>query len=137
MSSPQQFEKLQPAIRDLAKGPNFGTLSFMLPSGRIASHVMWVDADDDYILINTEIHRAKYNAIKANPIVNVAIWKADNAYAYAEVRGRCVGEVGGQEARDHIDACAMRYMGTKYGMEIQSERVILKIAVEKQRAQNI
>ena len=31
----------------------------------------------------------------------------------------------------------MRYMGTKYGMEIQSERVILKIAVEKQRAQNV
>jgi hypothetical protein len=98
---------------------------------------MWVDADDDHILINTEIHRAKYNAIKANPIVNVAIWKADNAYAYAEVRGRCVGEVGGQVARDHIDACSMRYMGKAYGMQIQSERVILKIAVEKQRSQNL
>ena len=131
------FQKLDPAIRDLAKGANFGTLSFLLASGRIASHVMWVDADDDHILINTEIHRAKYNAIKANPIVNVAIWKADNAYAYAEVRGRYVGETGGQEARDHIDACSMRYMGQPYGMQIQSERVILKIAVEKQRSQNL
>ena len=135
--SSTNFEKLDPAIRNLAQGANFGTLSFLLPSGRIASHVMWVDADDDHILINTEIHRAKYNAIKANPIVNVAIWKADNAYAYAEVRGRCVDEVGGQTARDHIDACSMRYMGTKYGMQIQSERVILKIAVEKQRAQGL
>ena len=34
------FQKLDPAIRDLAKGANFGTLSFILPSGRIASHVM-------------------------------------------------------------------------------------------------
>ena len=76
------FQKLDPAIRDLAKGVNFGTLSFMLPSGRIASHVMWVDADDDHILINTDLGRIKYDSIKANPLVTVAMWKADNAYAY-------------------------------------------------------
>jgi len=35
---------------------------------------------------------------QANPMVTVAMWKADNPYAYAEVRGRCVAEVAGKEA---------------------------------------
>ena len=35
---------------------------------------MWVDADDDHVLINTEVHRAKYKAISANPNVTVTIW---------------------------------------------------------------
>ena len=131
------FQKLDPAIRDLARGKNFGTLSFMLPSGRIASHVMWVDADDDHILINTDLGRIKYDSIKANPMVTVAMWKEDNPYAYAEVRGRCVAEIAGQEARDHIDACAMRYTGGAYAFPIEKGRVILKIAVETQRAQNL
>lgn len=131
------FQKLDPAIRDLARGKNFGTLSFILPSGRIASHVMWVDADDDHILINTDLGRIKYDSIKANPMVTVAIWKDDNAYAYAEVRGRFVAEVAGQEARDHIDACAVRYTGSPYAFPIETGRVIMKIAVEKQRLQNV
>jgi general stress protein 26 len=131
------FQKLDPAIRDLAKGVNFGTLSFMLPSGRIASHVMWVDADDEHILINTDLGRIKYDSIKANPSVTIAMWKADNPYAYAEVRGRCVAEVAGQEAHDHIDACSIRYTGKPYQAPIQKGRVILKIAVEKQRSQNL
>ena len=94
---------LQPAIRDLATGKNFGVLSFQLPSGQLASHVMWVDANDEQLLINTEVHRAKYKAMQKNPDVTVTIWDLDNPYRYAEVRGRVIGEVRGDEARDHID----------------------------------
>ena len=68
---------LEPAIRDLATGKNFATLSVHLPNGQIATHVMWVDADDEHVLINTEIHRAKYKAMKADPNVTVTIWKLD------------------------------------------------------------
>ena len=32
--------------------------------------------DDDHVLINTEVHRAKYKAISANPNVTVTIWVA-------------------------------------------------------------
>ena len=41
---------LEPAIRDLASvGKNFATIAVQLPNGQIASHVMWVDADDDHV----------------------------------------------------------------------------------------
>lgn len=131
------LQKLDPAVAELAKGKNFGTLSFQLPSGRIASHVMWVDSDGEHLLINTEVDRAKYKAMVAHPQVTIAIWKSENPYAYAEVRGRVVGEVRGPEARAHIDTCSERYTGNKYGGEIKSERVIVKVAVERQRHQNL
>jgi PPOX class probable F420-dependent enzyme len=123
---------LEPSIRDLARGKNFGTLSVHLPNGHIATHVMWVDADDEHVLINTEVHRAKYRAITANPVVTVTIWDAENPYKYGEVRGRVVSEVRGPEARAHIDACSRKYTGNDYASPIQSERVILKIAPERQ-----
>lgn len=94
---------------------------------------MWVDADDDHVLINTEVHRAKYRAVTADPRVTVAVWDTANPYRYGEVRGRVVAEVRGQEARDHIDALSQKYMGSDYAGAIESERVILKIAPDRQR----
>jgi PPOX class probable F420-dependent enzyme len=125
---------LDPAIKRLAsEGANFGTVSVVLPSGRIATHVMWVDADDEHVVFNTEVHRAKFTALDANPNVTVTVWRADDPYAYAEVRGRVVDRVTGQPARDHIDALARRYTGADYAGRIESERVIVKVAPERQR----
>jgi PPOX class probable F420-dependent enzyme len=125
---------LEPAIRDIAQGKNFGTLSFHTPNGQIASHVMWVDADDDHVLINTEVHRLKYTAIVASPAVTVTIWDSNSPYNYAEVRGTFVSEVRGDEARAHIDALSKRYTGVPYQGTIESERVIMKIEPIRQRA---
>jgi general stress protein 26 len=128
---------LDPAIRDFARGTNFGSISFHLADDQIGTHVMWVDADDDHLLINTEVHRAKYRAIEADKNVTIAIWDKDNAYRYAEVRGTVVGEIRGQAARDHIDACSRRYTGVDYQGEITSERVILQIEPVRQRHQGL
>ena len=83
---------LDQAIRDLAgMGRNFATIAVQLPNGQIACHLMWVDANDEQLLVNTEIHRAKYRAIQQHPEVTVTVWDAANPYRYAEVRGRVVG----------------------------------------------
>jgi Pyridoxamine 5'-phosphate oxidase len=128
---------LDPVIRDLAQGKNFGSISFHLPNGAIATHVMWVDADDDHVLINTEVHRAKYKAIAANPSVTVAIWSAESPYKYAEVRGTLAGEIRGPAARAHIDFLSQKYTSGDYGNEITSERVILQIAPVRQRTMGL
>ena len=126
---------LDPAIRALAStGKNFGTFVVRLPNGQLLSHVMWVDANDDELLINTEIHRAKYKATQHEPDVTVTIWDADNAYRYAEVRGRVTGEVRGDGAREHIDQLSQRYLGHDYRPQIQSERVVLRIEPIRQRS---
>ncbi len=124
---------IEPAVKGLATAKNFATLSFHLPSGDIASHVMWVDADDEHMLINTERHRIKYRSMTSDGPVTVTVWDLANPYRYVEVRGVVDGEIGGDEARLHIDELSQRYLGHDYSATIQSERVILKIRPERQR----
>ena len=123
---------IDPTVKELAQGKNFGTLSTLLPNGWPMTHVMWVDADDEHLLINTEVHRQKFKNVERDPRVTVTIWTGDNAYHFAEVRGTVVHTVRGPEARAHIDALSEKYMGRPYATAIQSERVILKIAPARQ-----
>ena len=120
-------------MRELAQAVNFAALTVNLPSGRSMTHVMWVDADADHLLINTEVHRAKFAAVERDPRVTVMVWVLDDPYAYAEVRGRVVETVRGPEARSHIDALSQKYRGRDYDPSIiTSERVILRIAPDVQ-----
>jgi len=123
--------KLDPAVRELAHAANFAALSVILRSGRPMTHIMWVDADDDHVLVNTEVHRAKFRAVRRDPRVTVTIWHRDNPYSYAEVRGRVVEVVPGPDARAHIDRLSQKYRGKDYDdSAITSERVILRVAPE-------
>lgn len=124
---------LDATARDLAKGKNFAALTTMLPSGHPSTQVMWVDTDDDHILINTEVHRQKFTNVSSDPRVTVTVIDADNPYHYAEIRGRVTDKVTGPEARAHIDALSEKYTGGPYSTPIQSERVILKITPERVR----
>jgi PPOX class probable F420-dependent enzyme len=125
---------LEPDIRRLAQGPNFGALTVHLPSGRAMTNVMWVDADEDHVLINTEVHRSKFKALEADPRVTVLVWEDGKPYNYVEVRGRVVGTTRGPEARAHIDKLSNKYAGRDYNeANIQSERVIVRIEPEVQK----
>ena len=123
---------LHDKVRALAEGPNFAALTTLMPDGQPQTHVMWVGCDDDHIIINTEVHRRKFKNVEADPRVTVAIWDAENAYDFAEVRGRVVETITGPEARASIDALSRKYTGGDYAPEIQSERVILRIAPDRQ-----
>jgi PPOX class probable F420-dependent enzyme len=125
---------LDPDVKALFQAKNFGTVSVHLPSGAVSTQVMWVDADDDHVVFNTEVHRAKYKAVQADPRVTVTVWDADNPYHYAEVRGRVISTETGPAAKDHIDALAKKYMGSdSYPNPIQSERVIVRVEPDRQR----
>jgi len=125
---------VDPGVRELAQAPNFATLSVILRSGRPMTHVMWVDADENHVLINTEVHRAKFRAVERDPRVTVTIWQRDDPYTYAEVRGQVLETVRGPEARAHIDSLSRKYRGKDYDdAMITSERVILRIAPQTVR----
>lgn len=126
---------VEPAVRELIEAGNFAALAYHRADGSIANHVMWIDADDDHLLINTEVHRPKFTAMEADPEVTITIWDKSNPYHYAEVAGKVVGTDDGDAARDHIDKLAQRYQGTDYANPIQSRRVIVKIEPDRQRVQ--
>jgi PPOX class probable F420-dependent enzyme len=121
-------------VRKLAGGPNFAAFTVNLPSGRAMTHVVWVGLDGDELLVNTEVHRAKFKAVEADPRVTLTIWDADDPYTFAEVRGHVERTTRGPAARAHIDALSRKYRGKDYDpTRITSERVILHIAPDVQR----
>jgi PPOX class probable F420-dependent enzyme len=124
---------LEPEIRDLARGKNFAALTVIPKSGHPMTHIMWVDADDDHVLINTELGRAKATAMDNDARVTIAIFDAVNPYHYSEVRGRVVSTAAGQEAADHINALSNKYTGGDYKFGATDKRIIYRIEPFRQR----
>jgi PPOX class probable F420-dependent enzyme len=123
-----------PDVKALAQSKNFAAFTTMLPSGQPMTHVMWVDADDAHILINTEVGRQKQVNVTKDPRVTVTVIDAANPYHYAEVRGTVVEQVRGPRARAHIDELSQKYTGHPYDpTAIKTERVLLVIDPVRQR----
>jgi len=118
-------------LKDLASGKNFAALTTLMPDGQPQTQLMWVTADDDHLVINTEVGRQKFKNISADPRVTVTVFNAANPYQYVEARGRVADTVGGDEARQQIDTLSEKYTGGPYANPIGTERVLLLIAPER------
>lgn len=118
-------------LRDLASTTNFAVLSTLMPDGHPQTQLMWVHADEEHLLINTEVGRQKFRNVEADPRVTVTVFDRENPYRYVEARGRVVETVAGEIARAQIDELAHKYTGADYANPIGSDRVILRIAVDR------
>jgi|SRR5579862_9166821 PPOX class probable F420-dependent enzyme len=124
---------IYPDIKALAQAKNFAAFTTLLPGGQPMTHVMWVDADDEHILINSEIGRQKVTNVTKDPRVTVTVIDSANPYRYAEVRGVVVEQVTGPRARAHIDELSQKYHAKPYDPNaIKTERVILVIDPRRQ-----
>jgi PPOX class probable F420-dependent enzyme len=119
-------------VLELARGQNFAALTTLLPGGHPQTQVMWIDANEQHLLVNTEVHRQKFRNVERDPRVTVTIWDMEDPYRFVEVRGEVVEKVKGQEAREHIDELSLKYRGKPYQTQIQSERVVLRITPWRQ-----
>jgi PPOX class probable F420-dependent enzyme len=125
--------ELHPDTVKLAQGANYGSITTMLPSGRLQTQMIWVHTDGERLVVNTEVHRQKFKNLEQDSRVTLTIRDEQDPYRYAEVRGRVVEAVGGQRARDHIDELSQKYHGQDYDPDsIKSERVMLWIVPERQ-----
>ena len=119
------------AVR-LAKGRNYATVVTLMPDGQPQALLTWVDTDGENILVNTEPQRQRGKNIRRDPRVTVLIHSADDPWDWAEVRGRVVGTIDGQRARDHIDELSRKYVGRDYSNPIGPEgRVIYVVRPNK------
>tara|TARA_B100001079_G_scaffold270173_1_gene283925 strand:+ start:1865 stop:2278 length:414 start_codon:yes stop_codon:yes gene_type:complete len=116
----------------MASGPNFAAFTTLFKDGSPQTHIMWVDTDGDNLLINTEIHRAKYINTTGDKRVNVMIWKHDDTFKFVEIRGKVIGEIKGEEAFENINKLSHKYWNKPYPFEVQTERIVLKIEAERE-----
>ena len=122
---------------DLFQKPVHGVLTTMMPDGTPQSSIVWVDCDDQYVLINTTLERQKARNMQANPKVTVLVIDPDNTRRWIEVRGH-VAEITDEGAEVHADVLTQRYSRHRkqhfYGdiypvkQKQKETRVIVKIA---------
>lgn len=122
---------LDPDLKALATARNFAALTTLAVDGKPSTHMMWIDADDDHLIVNTEVHRQKFKNMSNDPRVAVTVIDAESPYRYIEARGRVTEIIRGDEARRHIDETSRRYTDADYAPPVQSERVICKITVDR------
>jgi PPOX class probable F420-dependent enzyme len=116
----------------LARGANLATVVTLMPDGQPQALLTWVDSDGESILVNTEPQRQRFKNITRDPRITVLIHSADNPWDWAEVRGTVTETVDGDEARAHIDALSVKYLGHEYRNPIGEQgRVILKVTPTK------
>ena len=133
MSATQNGPELHPTTVELARGANYASISTLMPSGNLQTHLIWVHTDGERLVVNTEVHRQKYKNTERDPRVTLTIRDEENPYRYAEARGRVVETVRGQEAREQIDQLSQKYHGQDYNPDdIKTERVMLWIVPDRQ-----
>ena len=109
--------------------PNFGYLATLMPDGSPHVSPMWVDVEDDRILLNTAEGRIKAANIRRDPRIALSVADRDDPYDKVDMRGRVVEIIPGEEAEEHIHSLARKYRGTdRYSLRPGEQR--LKLIVE-------
>lgn len=124
--------KLDKFVYELCtEGKNFAAVSTLMPDGSPQVSVVWVDADEEYILINTAEGRVKPENLRRDGRVAISIFDAQNPYRQVMVRGKAE-EDKRIDAEKHIDKMAMKYLGLdKYPHRGPGEkRVVFRIKPE-------
>jgi PPOX class probable F420-dependent enzyme len=121
-----------PAVRALLEQPNYAVISTVNPDGSIHNTIVWVDAEDGAVTVNSARGRVWPSNIERDPRVTVLVYESGNPYNFVEIRGTASGAAGADE---HIDALAKKYLGQgQYPYRIPNEqRVKYVIAPEHVR----
>jgi PPOX class probable F420-dependent enzyme len=96
-------------VRSLLEAPNFATVSTTNPDGSIHSVVVWVDAEDGHVALNSALGRHWPTNLERDPRATVTVHDERNPYDYVEIRGRAEPRMDGAE--EHIDKLAQKYLG--------------------------
>jgi hypothetical protein len=113
----QLSKELKKAIDNNA----FCAISTHLNKDEIQTHLMWVDYEEDYIIINTEKERKKTENIRNNANISLVIFHPSAMYSSWEIRGFVKEIMSDKKADAHIDKLSLRYTGKPYRRELDEE----------------
>jgi PPOX class probable F420-dependent enzyme len=118
-------------VKTLLQKPVFVHFATEMKDGSPQVSPVWVDVEDDTILVNTAEGRLKDKNVRRDPRVALSFLDPDNPYHSVTIRGR-VTEVTNEGADAHIDKLAKKYLGQdKYPWRSpDEERVLYKIEAE-------
>jgi PPOX class probable F420-dependent enzyme len=116
---------------ELLKGTNYATFVTIDEDGLPQSTIIWIDAADGNVLVNTAKGRVKDRNVRRDPKVSVLVVKEGDAYDWISVSGTVVGIEEGERAVAHINELSQRYDGHDYKLAEGMVREILTIRPER------
>ncbi|UUU24996.1 PPOX class F420-dependent oxidoreductase [Streptomyces sp. DSM 40750] len=135
--------KLDGHIRERLLAPNFWHLATVGADGAPQVSPMWVDIEADgdgggeYVMVNTSVGRVKEENLRRNPYVSLSHIDPENPYDRAEIRGRVVRFVEGDEALRAMDRLTRKYIGEeRYPWLLPGERRLM-ILIEPVRVRRV
>ena len=113
MARPLMAELPEP-VRALFDGANFVHVATVLPDGAPHSVPVWACLEGDRIAFFTQPGSRKARNLAADPRVALSVVDHEQPYRMAQVRGRVVETVHGEEALAIMDRMSMRYTGKPF-----------------------
>lgn len=119
-------------FRDLFYKRAFASLGTLRPDGSPQVTPVWVDIENDSVLVNTAKGRHQDENIRKDSRVGIVVTDPDDPYRYLEVRGRAV-EVTGRDVVAHLNAMAKKYLGieTYPNRPLDQIRVLYRIEADR------
>lgn len=116
---------------------NVGSIATVNADGSPHVTPVWVDWDGEAVLVNTLRGRVKERNIARHPRVEILVYNLENPYQYVRVSGNA--EFVEENAEEHIDALARKYLGEdSYPWRAPGDtRVIVRVRPDRVSDQGI
>ncbi len=98
-----------PPVRALMEAPHHTVISTLNDDGSMHSAVVWFSLEDGELAVNSAEGRRWPSNLDRDPHATLLVYDPANPYEYVEIRGTATGTR--QDADDHIDRLAKRYIG--------------------------
>lgn len=129
MNNAMNTKAVPESYRDLLERPLMMVLGTTMPDGTSRVTPIWFSYEDGCIYVNSVRDSAKHRAIQAHPYVSMVVIDSDNPFRYLAMRGPVI-EMNEEDANEHNDRLAMRYLGLeKFPWPHDEPRVLYKIAL--------
>jgi PPOX class probable F420-dependent enzyme len=99
-----------PDVRALLDPANHAVISTLNEDGSIHSTVVWQEAVDGKLIVNSALGRRWPTNLLRDPRITAVVYAQDNPYDYVMIRGTATGTTKG--ADDQISRLAKKYTGS-------------------------
>jgi PPOX class probable F420-dependent enzyme len=123
-----------PEVQALLTQPNYAVISTHNADQSIHATVVWVDAEDGKVAVNSAVGRHWPTNLERDPRITVVVYPGDNPYDYVEIRGQATGTLEG--ADEHIDRLAKKYLGKDTYPFRQPGEQRIKFVIEPERVRH-
>lgn len=126
-------ETIDGRSRELLEAPNFCHVATLRKDGTPFVVPVWVDVDEDsHVVLNSAEGRAWPANLRRDPRVTLTVSNQENPYEYVTIRGR-LAEATHEDADEHIDRMAQKYIGQETYPFRQPGEVRVKFLIEAEK----